>query len=95
MSELKIDNKAMLALFDRLACDLQMFAAPQRLPQGFVEIAAGRFFDEGLDGCHDVFEFVMVPTGRTGKHCVGIRISRTFNRYVTRAAKDALDVALH
>lgn len=94
-SQLQIDNEGMVAMWDGLALKLEHLAAPRHLPHGFLEITAARFHDEGLSGCHDVFEAVCTPTDGTGKGVLGLRVSRAFDLYLTCAAKDALDIVCH
>jgi hypothetical protein len=67
-SQLEIDNEGMVALWDGLRRDLEELAFPCRLPQGFLEMTASRFLDEGTYGPHDILEVVTAPADWTGDH---------------------------
>ena len=95
MSKLKIADEGMIALWDGLALELEHLAAPRGLPHGFLQMACSRFLSEGVDGCHDIFECVAVPARGAEKSVLRLRISRAFDLYLTRAAKDALGIVCH
>lgn len=82
-------------LWDRLASELDELAAPRSLPHGFLEMTLCKFYDEGFCLSEDVFTCVANPAGRTGKNVLVLSVSRSFKRYATRAAKDALGVSSH
>jgi hypothetical protein len=90
-----ISYEPMGLIWDSLALELHELAAPRSLPHGFLEATLRKFCDESLGGVEDVFVCVTAPTLGTGNHVIGFRISGTFNRYATRAAKDALGVSSH
>lgn len=94
-SKLVVGDEPMRLLWNRLALHLDELAAPQRLPHGFLEATCRQFCDEGFDLSEDVFTCVAKPTGRAGKDVLALTITGAFNRYATRAAKDALGVVSH
>ena len=90
-----ISNEPIRFLWDGLALELEHLAAPRRLPHGFLEATLRQFGDEGFDLFEDVFSCVTAPATGTGKHVLALSISRTFYRYATCAAKDALSIRCH
>lgn len=92
---LMICNEAIRLLWDRLSLELHELAAPRGLPHGFLEATLCQFREEGFDLFEDVFSCVTLPADRAGKHVIALSISGTFNRYATRAAKDALGIVCH
>jgi hypothetical protein len=90
-----ISNEPIRLLWDGLAFELEHLAAPRRLPHGILEATLCQFRDEGFDLFEDVFACVTAPAFGAGKHVMILSISRTFNRYATRATKDALGVRSH
>ena len=90
-----ISDESIRLLWDGLALKLEHLAAPRRLPHGFLEATLRQFGDEGFDLFEDVFTCVTASTARAGKHTIVLSISRTFNRYATNAAKNALGIGTH
>ncbi len=90
-----ISYKPMSLLWDGLALELHELAAPRSLPHGFLEATLCEFCDESRGGIEDVFVCVTAPALGAGKHVIGFRISRAFNRYAARAAKDVLGIVSH
>lgn len=88
-------DKPIRLLWDGLALELEHLAAPRRLPHGFLETALRQFGDEGFDLFEDVFTCVTSPATGAGKHTIVLSISRSFNRYATIAAKNALGISTH
>lgn len=90
-----ISNEPIRLLWDGLALELEVLASPRRLPHGFLETTLCQFRDEGFDLFEDVFACVAAPAAGTGKEVIVLSISRTFYRYATCAAKDALGIRCH
>ncbi|MEI4197860.1 hypothetical protein [Roseovarius sp. E0-M6] len=90
-----ISYEPVSALLSGLALELDELASPRRLPHGFIEATLRNFSDEGFDLFEDVFTCITTPAFGTDKHTIVLSISGTFNRYATRAAKDALGVSTH
>lgn len=95
MSELDIDNEGMVALWDGLRIELEHLVAPKRLPHLFLEMTARRFLGERTCGSDDVFVFTTAPASGAGKHVLRVGVSRSFHRFATCAAKDAVSVKCH
>lgn len=90
-----VSDEPISALWDSLSLKLDELAAPRRLPCGFLEATRRQFLDKFASTSQDIFECVTVPALGTGKHVLSIRISSSFHRYATRAAKDALGIVCH
>lgn len=89
-SQLEISDEGMVSLWDGLRRDLDDLASPCRLPDGFLEITASRFLNEGTYGPHDILEVVTSPAGGAGDHVMIIRFTGAFYRYATRSAQDSV-----
>lgn len=85
----------MISLWEGLRRHLDDLAAPERLPDGFLEAAASHFLNEGFDGCSDILEVVAAPTLGAGNHVIVLRVGRAFYSYAARAAQDRVRTARH
>jgi len=90
-----ISDEPMSLLWDRFRGKLNALAAPERLPHGFLHTVLRSFCEEGFDLGEDVFTCVASPAGGADKEVLSLTISRAFEGYATRAAKDALGVSSH
>jgi hypothetical protein len=95
MSKFEIEDKAVKALWERLAGNLQPLAPSRDAAELFLEKAGRYFLRKFRENPLDAFECVSFPAGRAGKHTIGLRISRAFKGILALAAKRSFDVTAH